>query len=436
MIEATLTPRTLALSLFQAGLAAADPAAAVHRALADVALPSRGRRAILGLGKAACSMVEAALAAAPPRPQDAPVALVVTDDANARPVAGAEVLVASHPVPDARGLAAAQRVMALAQGLGPDDQLLVLVSGGGSALLPAPAGALTLADKAEVNRLLLASGADIVAMNLVRQALSRLKGGGLARLAQPAQVVALILSDVMGDDLRVIASGPTARPIGSRADAAVLLRDLGLWPRLPISVRAHLQAADPDIASDPAGRVDNILIGSNAASVAAMMQAALDSPAARAFDPAAAPTPLVGDVRAAAHQIAQRIVQNGPDPAILMWGGETTVALGPWAGQGGRNQELALRVALLAEAGGAPGPWCFLSAGTDGRDGPTDAAGGIVDQASLARMRAAGHDPAVAAAAHDALPVLEAAGDLVRIGGTGTNVADLAVLICGLVGQA
>jgi hydroxypyruvate reductase len=272
---------------------------------------------------------------------------------------------------------------------------------------------VSLADKAAVNRLLLASGAPIEAMNLVRQNLSRLKGGGLARLAHPAAVTALILSDVIGDDLRAIASGPTVAPLGDAAAAAAVLRARGLWDAVPATVRAHLAAAPP---APPVPPADNRLIGSNARSVAAMAAAA---PGARV-----AAEPLTGDVAAA----AARILAEGR-PGITLWGGETVVTL-RGRGLGGRNQELALRVALLAEAaGGWPTGWAFLSAGTDGRDGPTDAAGGLVDAGSLARMRAAGIDPAARLADNDSHRALAAAGDLVVTGGTGTNVADLQVLI-------
>jgi hydroxypyruvate reductase len=291
----------------------------------------------------------------------------------------------------------------------------MLISGGGSALLPAPALGLTLADKAEVNRLLLASGADITEMNLIRQQLSRLKGGGLLRAAAPARVTALILSDVAGDDLRVIASGPTVAPIGTAAEARAALVARGVWDRLPDAVRLHLERA-PEPA--PLPEAENRLIGSNAISVAAMAEAA---PGARVVE-----APLVGDVADA----AVGIWDTASGPGIWLFGGETTVVL-RGEGLGGRNQELALRVALEAEARGVAGPWVFLSGGTDGRDGPTEAAGGIVDPGSLGRMRAAGVDPAEYLARNDSNAALAASGDLLVTGATGTNVADLQVLIRG-----
>jgi hydroxypyruvate reductase len=398
--------RARAEGLFRIGVAAADPAGAVARALADFA-PPPGRLVVVAVGKAALRMAGAALERLP-----ASRAVVVTNNENAGPLAGAAVHAAGHPVPDARGLAAGEAVIAAVSGLGEGDALLALISGGGSALLPAPVAGVPLADKAAVNRLLLASGAPIEAMNLVRQNLSRLKGGGLARLAAPARVTALILSDVVGDDLRAIASGPTVAPLGDAAAAAAVLRAHGIWDDCPASVRAHLAAARP---APPVPEADNRLIGSNALSVAAMAAAA---PGARV--PGGA---LVGDVAEA----AARIVAEG-GPGVTLRGGETTVRL-TGRGLGGRNQELALRVALAAEAAGWPPGWAFLSGGTDGRDGPTEAAGGLVDAGTLARIRAAGLDPAALLADNDSNRALAAAGDLVVTGGTGTNVADLQVLI-------
>jgi glycerate 2-kinase len=410
--------RDLARRIFGAGVTAADPAAAVARAMPGIARPS-GRRVVVGIGKAAIAMTGAALAAS-----DMPVAaaLVVTNDENARDLPGARVFAAGHPVPDERGAAAARAVESLADSLGAGDQMLALISGGGSALLPAPAGAISLADKAMVSRLLLASGADIAEMNLVRQALSRLKGGGLARRAAPAEVVGLVLSDVVGDDLRVIASGPTVAPVGTRAEAVDALRRRGLWAALPASVRDFLIAPRPDdMEPVPASR--NILVGSNAQSVAAMAEEA--RAAAEELAVTVVDAPLTGDVADAAEVIMSAAGGTG----IWLWGGETTVTLGTEHGMGGRNQELALRVALAAEAAGWGEGWTFLSGGTDGRDGPTEAAGAIVDAGTLGRMRAAGVDPGAVLSRHDSFTALAASGDLLVTGGTGTNVADLQVLI-------
>jgi glycerate 2-kinase len=389
--------------IFRAGLRAADPARAVRAALVGVARPDL----IIAIGKAARAMAGAALGSLGPAET-----IVITNDENATPLVGALVLAASHPVPDARGAAAAELVLARLAQMQAGQRVLALISGGGSALVPAPVAGVSLADKAEVNRLLLGSGAEITLMNLVRQQLSRLKGGGLLRAAYPATVTALILSDVVGDDLRAIASGPTVAPLGTKAEARAILQDHGVWDQLPASVRAHLTAQEQPVPSLPTAH--NILVGSNEMSVRAMATAAASATVAA--------QPLIGDVAAA----AAVVVASGT--GITLFGGETTVVL-KGQGRGGRNQELALRAALLAEAQGWSGPWAFLSGGTDGRDGPTDAAGAIVDQDSLARMRAAGIDPVARLAQNDSYPCLAAANDLLIIGGTGTNVADLQVLI-------
>ncbi|MCC1480712.1 glycerate kinase type-2 family protein [Roseibaca sp. Y0-43] len=391
---------------FMAGVAAADPGAGVTRALQQgLFLPPKGRLFLVAIGKAAGAMMGAALAHLP-----APhAALVVTNYENADPVPGARVMAAGHPVPDENGLQAGLAVQKLLARTTADDAVLVLVSGGGSALVPAPVTGLTLEDKAEVNRLLLGAGLDITQMNMVRQHLSRLKGGGLLRQAAPAPVTALILSDVIGDDLRVIASGPTVAPICTRAEAMRLLEDHGLWPKLPDTVRAVLRREGDD---SPLPQAANHLIGSNAQSVAA---AAAALPGAQAD-----PTPLEGDVAEA----AARIIAMADRPGVTVLGGETTVTL-RGTGLGGRNQELALRVAqALAGREG----WRFLSAGTDGRDGPTEAAGALVDGATIRRIRDAGGDPDALLANNDSHAALRLAGDLLVTGGTGTNVADLQIL--------
>jgi len=401
--------RIRALNLFRAGVAAADPARAVAASLDAAPLDQfSGRLFVIAVGKAAPGMAQAAL-----DHLTATQTLVVTTVENAAPLGNATVLVGAHPVPDETSVAAGQAVSALLEQTRPGDHMLALISGGGSALMVAPATGLSLADKAEVGRQLLASGLDITTMNMIRQHLSRLKGGGFLRAAAPARATALILSDVVGDDLRVVASGPTTAPIGSRSDARAALVSAGLWDRLPVSVRTHLTSADDEPLD--IGTADNRLIGSNTQSVAAM---GLAAPDARVF-----PHALEGDVQEAA-----RIIAGCKKSGIWLFGGETTVRLSG-NGLGGRNQELALRVALEAEQRSWPDGWVFLSGGTDGRDGPTDATGGTVDAGSLARMRAAGVDPRELLANNDSYHALEASGDLLITGPTGTNVADLQVLI-------
>jgi glycerate 2-kinase len=303
--------------------------------------------------------------------------------------------------------------------------VIALISGGGSALLPAPPAGVSLDDKRALNALLLASGLDIMAMNLIRQQVSDLKGGGFLRLAAPAPVTAYILSDVIGDDLRAIASGPTVAPLGTRIEAATHLKSAGLWDRLPGAIRSHLGAPEPDRSPPP--EATNHLIGSNRQSAEAAAQACRD-----AFDATLVEAPLVGDVADAAETVvrAARHALASPRPSALIWGGETTVVpTGP--GLGGRNQELALRIAARTADLPGPVPWVFLSGGTDGRDGPTDAAGGLVDPQTADRLRRAGVDVARALADNDSNTALSASGDLVITGATGTNVADIQVFLTG-----
>ncbi|MGR3343091.1 MAG: glycerate kinase type-2 family protein, partial [Paracoccaceae bacterium] len=398
----TNSARQMARAIFDSGVAAADPGLAVARSLDRNPLPAtKGRIFVVALGKAAIRMAKAACERV-----NSASTIIVTNYENATQVSGARVFAAGHPVPDAGGLKAACAIEDLLNTAGQYDHVVALISGGGSALLPAPVNGLTLADKATVNRLLLGAGLDITTMNLVRQQLSRLKGGGFLRAASPARITALILSDVVGDDLRVVASGPTVAPIGSRDEARSALKAAGLWDQLPDAVCQVL--AKGNNKRIKLGLVDNRLIGGNAHSVAAM---ALAAPNAQVYGQA-----LQGDV-----QDAAQLISGCPGPGILLFGGETTVRL-HGDGMGGRNQELALRVALAAETQGWDANWVFLSGGTDGRDGPTDAAGGLVDGGTLARMRAAGLDPHKALANNDSYRALKASGDLLITGATGTNV--------------
>ncbi|MGR3749019.1 glycerate kinase type-2 family protein [Paracoccus sp. (in: a-proteobacteria)] len=410
--------RALARHLYDVAVGAADPARAVRAHFErhpPAALHGRRQHYLIAIGKAAPAMLAEAMRRVPP-PFDA---LAVTHHENSQTVPGARVLKAGHPVPDAAGLHAGQQIAGLLAGAGADDHVYALVSGGGSALVPAPVPPLTLQDKQQVNRVLLESGLDIASMNLVRQQLSTLKGGGFLRLAAPAPVTALILSDVIGNDLAAIASGPTTAPLGSRADALALLRRHGLFDRLPLPVRELLETPrEPSRSPD----ADNHLIGSNDLSLQAMQRAVPDGWTARIVS-----DHLTGDVGDA----ARRVITAARDtslrqPTALIFGGETTVRL-RGDGRGGRNQELALRVAM--QGGDLPPGWVFLSGGTDGRDGPTDAAGGLVDQGTAGRIAASGADAAALLANNDSYAALKHAGDLLVTRATGTNVADVQVML-------
>lgn len=402
----TTALRTEAKRIFQAGVAAADPAGAVRRAL--MAEPVSGRPVVIALGKAAGAMMDEAL-----RHVDAKSALVVTNAENACDVAGASVMIGEHPVPSDGSVAAGAALLATVADLEAGEQVLALISGGGSALAIAPVEGVSAKDKQAANAVLLGSGLDINQMNLVRQCLSRLKGGGLLA-ATKADVRALILSDVIGDDLRVVASGPTVSRVGSHADARAVLRRVGAWDAMPASVRAHLET-EGDVPADRAAQ--NQIVGSNRVSLDAMVASCAG---AVIVDDA-----LEGDVAEAADKVLAAMRAASPD-CTLIFGGETTVKL-QGNGIGGRNQELALRVAQGAQD--MAGDWVFLSGGTDGRDGPTDAAGGIVDAGTVARIVAAGRSVDQILGNNDSFHGLEAAGDLLVIGGTGTNVADVQVFL-------
>ncbi|WP_323779918.1 glycerate kinase type-2 family protein [Leisingera sp.] len=411
---------TTAKALFQAAVDRADPARALRAQLTASPLeplPAGGKNVLLAVGKAAIPMMREALRLIP----DADQAIAITNPENHTEIPGATVICGSHPVPDEMSAKAGQAAIELAHSLGPNDRLIALISGGGSALMVAPAPGLTLADKAAVNKLLLASGLEINEMNLIRQQLSDTKGGGLLRHAAPARVQAFILSDVIGDDLRAIASGPTVAPIGTRAQARETLQRAGIWDRAPEAVKARLSTTHE--APEALPSVINTLIGSNRHSLKAMMSAAAEEWNAKLVSHR-----LTGDVAEAAETVV-KAAEAAPrnNPVALIFGGETTVQL-TGTGLGGRNQELALRVAKLG-AERLSGDWLFLSGGTDGRDGPTDAAGGIATPATWNAVKAAGQDPDALLANNDSHAALKAADALLMTGGTGTNVADVQVFL-------
>lgn len=408
--------RILARSLFDRAVERADPARALRAEFEAHPLPPvPGRSYVIAIGKAAPAMLRETLAHLT-GPVDA---LAVANYENHCEIPGTTVLASGHPVPDENGAKAARQIAALLSQTRPEDRVIALISGGGSALVPAPAAGISLADKTRVNELLLASGLEINAMNLVRQQLSTLKGGGLLRHAAPAPVTAYILSDVIGDDLRAIASGPTVAPLGDRAGARALLEQAAIWSDCPASVRRHLQEND-DMGVAALPKAQNQLIGSNRFSLEAMRQAA----EAAGWRARIVTDALTGDVGDAARRICAAL-RDSTGPEALIFGGETTVTL-RGTGRGGRNQELALRVAQTLTG---QGEWTFLSGGTDGRDGPTDAAGGLVDPGTLDRIKAAGGDAEALLRNNDSYAALDLAGDLLMSGATGTNVADVQALL-------
>ena len=434
--------RDQAHEIFAAALRAADPRT---RVLESLAISGRGgpilageelapgaRLGVVALGKAAVSMAEAAVQALSTEVFPGP-GVVVVDHANAREVPRFRVHSAGHPIPDAAGLAAAHDVTRYVAGAAAGDALLVLISGGGSALLPAPAQGISLEDKQEVTRQLLACGADIHELNTVRKHLSRLKGGGLARLAAPARVEALVLSDVVGDDLGTIAGGPTAPDPSTFADARRILDQYGIAEAAPEPVVRRLAEGAVGAIAETTGdgdpildRVANRIIGGNGMS----LDAAAREAHSLGFQVEILSRELVGEARSVAGRIAGRLGDlGGGQPVALLAGGETTVTL-RGSGRGGRNQEMAAAVAMaLDELPETPPDWAFLSGATDGRDGPTEAAGGLVDPGTVARCVAAGLDFAGELDDNNSHALLRASGDLLLTGPTGTNVADLQILL-------
>ena len=361
---------------------------------------------------------------------------LVVDTSGQAPLRRLRRILAGHPLPDQGGLAAALEVEGLARGLGQGDLLLVLLSGGASALLPAPVDGVTLNDKARVTRQLLRAGATIQELNAVRKHLSRLKGGGLARLASPARVACLVLSDVVGDELSTIASGPTVPDPTTFGEARRILERRGGWRAAPAAVRRHLERGERgEIVETPkpgapifAG-VHTQVIGGNRLS----LEAAARTARRLGLRPVLLTARLAGEAREAGGLLAsvlRETLESGHPvrpPVCLLAGGETTVTV-RGGGVGGRNQELVLGAVTGLAA--CPGPVVAAALGTDGIDGVSSAAGAIADQTSLARATALGlPSPTVFLAANDATAFFAPLGDLIVTGPTGTNVADLAILL-------
>jgi hydroxypyruvate reductase len=436
--------RRAAAAILAEGLEAADPERLVRNNLSSrqgvvrvAGTPyamKAGRLVVIAAGKAASRMARAAERALGSRIDEA----LAVDTSATVPLGRTRLLLAGHPVPDTRGLAAAEAVEALAGRLGPRDVMIVLLSGGASALLPAPVPGVSLADKAALTGLLLRAGATIGEINTVRKHLSRLKGGGLARAAGAARVACLVLSDVVGDDLPTIASGPTVPDPTTYTDALAVLRRRGLLEEAPPAVRAHLEAGArgerPETPKPDDGafrRVATHVVGSNRLST----EAAAREARRQGLRPLVLTTRLEGEAREAVRvlvAVLRECVEAGrpaSPPVCLLAGGETTVTV-RGAGQGGRNQELALAAALPLAA--FPVPAVVASLATDGVDGVGGAAGGVVDDGTLERAERLGLAPASAfLETNDSRGFLGPLGDLIVTGPTGTNVVDLTVLLAG-----
>ena len=408
--------------LFDAAIDSADPARAVPAHLPD---RPRGRCVVVGAGKASAAMAAAVDAA---WPDVALSGVVVTRDGYAVPAGRIEILKAAHPVPDARGVEAARRMLAAVRGLGPDDLVLALVSGGGSALLVAPAPGLTLADKQAVNRALLHSGATIEEMNAVRKHLSAIKGGRLAAAAFPARVVSLLVSDVPGDDPGAIASGPTVADGSTLADARAIVARHAIC--LPPAARQALERGEE--TPKPGSVAEDIRI---IATPALALRHAAQVARQAGICPLILGDAIEGEAREAGIVLAgmaQGVRRQGfplAAPAVLLSGGETSVTIGAGpVGKGGRNSELQLAMALALK--GAPGIWS-IAGDTDGIDGSEEAAGALVCPDTLARGHALGLDAHRLLAGHDSYSFFRPLGDLVITGPTRTNVNDFRAMLIG-----
>ena len=418
-------------AILHAAVAAADPYAAVSRHLqrdgdtlragtTSYDLRRYERVLLLAVGKAAIPMAQAALDVLDGRVADG---LIVTKaaDTPAPNTGPLPIVAAAHPLPDERSVYAGEQALALLQAAGEHDLVLVLLSGGGSALLTLPEAGLTLNDMRALTGALLASGATIDEINALRRRCDRVKGGGLAGAAYPATVAVLVLSDVVGDDLHAIASGPFVVPEDGQIDPLEVVERYGLRVSLPSGAARLLEAPPPVVAPAQRERVQHTII----ANVEAAANGALAAAQARGFETELLTTTLRGEARVVGGELARRLVDRehrGPSCSIA--GGETTVTL-RGDGLGGRNQELAL-AAVTTLAGRHDR--LLVSLATDGGDGPTDAAGAVVGGETLARGHALGLDPQHFLDHNDAYHYFEALGDLLQPGPTHTNVNDLVLL--------
>ncbi len=333
--------------------------------------------------------------------------------------------------PTQAGVDGADGMLRLLASAGPDDVAICLISGGGSALLPAPADGVSLADKQAVTKLLHASGATIGEMNAVRKHLSRVKGGRLAEAFRGQRMLSLIVSDVVGDPLDVIASGPTAPDPSTFADAIAVLAKFGLTERVPPAVLDHLNRGEvPETPKTLPATVENVVLGRCEGALKAAEAEAVRL-GYRVLNLGAFVEGEAREVAVAVAGIARSIRESGvpvAPPACLLLGGETTVALGDAPGKGGRNQEFALAAAVKLGGEHLPGI-AVLSGGTDGEDGPTDAAGAVATEETLRLAADRGLDPADFLRRHDAYPFFARTGGLLRTGPTDTNVMDLRVIL-------
>lgn len=409
--------RALLRRMFNAAVAAAVAERCVPPHLPT---PPKGRTVVIGAGKGAAAMARAVEAHWQGQGERLS-GLVVTRYGHGAPTRRIEVVEAAHPVPDAAGREAARRILESVQGLGADDLVLCLISGGGSALLALPAEGIALEDKRAVTSALLRSGATIHEINAVRKHLSAIKGGRLGAAAHPAKVVTLVISDVPGDDLSVIASGPTVPDPSTYADARAVLAKYGITPPAAIAARLAEARDETPKPGDPrlAGATATLI-----ATPAGALKAAAEVARAAGYEPVILGDAIEGEARVVARDQAKLAMASKSGTALIS-GGETTVTV-KGKGRGGRNAEFGLALALAFD--GRPGLHA-IACDTDGIDGTEDNAGALVLPDTLARARAAGLDPAACLADNDAYRVFQALGDLVVTGPTLTNVNDFRAIL-------
>lgn len=429
------SPRSLLVELYRVATAAADPGPALDRALSEWTASGPRGPWLLALGKAAVPMCEAAVASLRTRGLAPAGGLVVAPAPSAPPHPSLLSAVGDHPEPGLGSSNAAAQLGDVTARVRPDDEVWVLLSGGTTSLIGAPVDGIPATDLTTLYSLLLGSGLDIAAMNRIRKRFSRWGAGRLAAALAPATVRVFVVSDVIGDDLASIGSGPCVPDPTTADDVRASLQAAGLWPRIPQSLRERLEGPSanemetpkPD---DPAfERVTIQLIASNGLA----LEAAAKRAAELGLMPEVEQAPIAGEASAAGASVAATLLTYADAPfpqqpprRCRIWGGETTVTLGDQPpGLGGRCQELALAAARVLDGHGRLP--ALLAAGTDGRDGPTDAAGAIVNGETWAAIRAAGRDPARDLARHDAYPALDAADALLKPGLTGTNVMDVVI---------
>jgi len=439
--------REMAKAIFLKAISAVDP----YQRLKEIARIDRNRLIIraerasekifdlnsferiflVGTGKASSSMAQAIEELLGDRMIKG---LITTKYGHGLPLRFTEVIEAGHPLPDPKGMEGARKIKELLKTTGPKDLVLFLISGGGSALLPLPADGIMLEEKQELTQLLLDCGADIKEINTIRKHISQMKGGWLARWAHPSTVITFILSDVVGDPLDVIASGPTVPDTSTFQDACDILKRYSLINEIASSIRNHLRSGKegkieetPKAGENVFEKVHNMIIGSNMIA----LQAAEKEFSSAGFNTITLSSSIVGETREAARfhgAIAREVACTGKpirSPACILSGGETTVTI-RGSGLGGRNQEFALSGAF--EISGLEKA-VLLSGGTDGTDGPTDAAGAIADHTTIARAKQMGMDPVKYLENNDSYHFFKKLGDLLITGPTRTNVMDVRMLL-------